>query len=228
MNLVNPPNILTKLTQRNFIWKIFTDKPVIYLTFDDGPIPEITPFILKTLDEFHAKATFFCVGENVKKHPEIYSEIVRSGHKTGNHTFNHLNGWKTHSVKYIDNINKCTDYFSSDLFRPPYGKLKPSQLRKIKKEFSVVLWTVLSYDFDQQVSKEDCLNNVLTYTDNGAVVVFHDNLKAKNNLFYSLPRFLDFFTKKGYKFEILTKEICQTNLSRRLKIFKQAASYSFK
>ncbi len=226
MNLVNPPNILTKLTQRNFIWKIFTDKPVIYLTFDDGPIPEITPFILKTLDEYNAKATFFCVGENVKKHPEIYSEVVRLGHKIGNHTYNHLNGWKTHSVNYIDNISKCADYFSSDLFRPPYGKMKPSQLRKIKKEFSVVLWSVLSYDFDQKVSKEECLNNVLTYTDNGAVVVFHDNLKAKNNLYYSLPRFLEFFFQKGYSFEILTKEICQTNSSSRFGIFNHIASFN--
>jgi peptidoglycan-N-acetylglucosamine deacetylase len=132
MNFVNPPYLLSKLTQRNFIWQILTDKPTIYLTFDDGPIPEITPFVLNTLKEFNAKATFFCVGDNVRKHSDIFNEIIKEGHKVGNHTFNHLNGWKTHSGNYIENINNCENYFKTDLFRPPYGKLKPSQVLKLR------------------------------------------------------------------------------------------------
>ncbi len=218
MNFVNPPYLLSKLTQRNIVWRIQNDKPVIYLTFDDGPIPEITPFVLNTLNEYNAKATFFCVGDNVRKHNDIFKEIINSGHKAGNHTFNHLNGWKTHSSNYLENINNCENYFISDLFRPPYGKLKASQLIKIRKKYVVVMWSVLSCDYDQGITKEECLNNSISFADKGSVVVFHDNLKAKDNLLYALPRFLDHYSKKGFSFEILTKDLCEETLSQPFKI----------
>ena len=221
MNFVKPPFLLSKLTKNNLIWQIQTETPIIYLTFDDGPIPEITPFVLKTLRDFNAKATFFCVGDNVRKHPDIFNEIVVSGHKIGNHTFNHLNGWKTHSSNYIENIEKCNDYFTTDLFRPPYGKLKPSQVLDIRKTKAIILWSVLSYDFDQHITKEECLNNALSFPDKGAIVVFHDNIKAKDNMFFALPRFLEHFTNKGFTFEILTKALCEETLSKPFKILKK-------
>ncbi len=208
MNFANPPYLLTKLTQRSVTWKIRTNKPVIYLTFDDGPVPEITPFVLKELDKYNAKATFFCVGENALKHPDILKEIIEAGHKIGNHTYNHPNGWKSHTTKYIENINKCEEHFTTELFRPPYGRIKPSQLYKLKNSYHIIMWSVLSCDYDQQVSHEKCLDNVLSFTDKGSIVVFHDNLKAKNNLFYTLPLFLKHFKEKGFSFETLSGECC--------------------
>jgi len=220
MNFINPPYLLYKFTRRKIIWRIQTDKPVIYLTFDDGPNPEITSFVLKTLEAFKAKATFFCVGDNVRKYPDIFDEIKSLGHKIGNHTFNHLNGWKTHTENYIENIYKCGNYFTTDLFRPPYGKMKASQLLKIRKKFAVVFWSVLSCDYDQHITKEECLNNTDLFTGKGSVVVFHDNLKAKENLYFALPRFLENFSNRGYSFEVITKELCEETFSRRFKTFK--------
>jgi peptidoglycan/xylan/chitin deacetylase (PgdA/CDA1 family) len=213
MNFVNPPYLLTKLTQRNIIWKIRTMEPIIYLSFDDGPVPEITPFVLKELDKYKAKATFFCVGENACKHPDILKAVIASGHKIGNHTYNHLNGWKAHTAQYIENTNKCEAHFTTELFRPPYGRIKPSQLFKLRNRFDIVMWSVLSCDYDQQVSKEKCLDNVINTTDKGSIVVFHDNLKAKDKLFYSLPVFLKHFTEKGFSFEALSGEICKKSFS---------------
>jgi peptidoglycan-N-acetylglucosamine deacetylase len=185
----------------------------IYITFDDGPIPVITPWVLDTLNEYNAKATFFCVGDNIEKHPDIFSRILSEGHSVGNHTYNHLNGWKTKHKDYLDNILKCNSLLNSypqhvnphllPLFRPPYGKMKKSQIASLKSDFSIILWDVLSGDFDQTITEEKCLKNVLTKTRQGSIIVFHDSLKAKKNLFYTLPKFLEHFSKQGCKFSLL-------------------------
>ncbi len=201
MYLVNSPYLLRKFFSRNIIWNIPTQEKVIYLTFDDGPIAEITPLILKTLKEFNAKATFFCVGENVKKELAIFDEIIKENHSVGNHTFNHLNGWKTKTKHYVDNVFECEKFFKTSLFRPPYGKLKLSQFLRLKKNFKIVFWSVLSGDFDQNTSKEKCLKNAIDNTTNGTVIVFHDNLKAKTNLYYALPKYLEHFSLQGYVFK---------------------------
>jgi len=187
------------------VWK----KPsanTIYITFDDGPIPEVTPFVLNALADYDAKATFFCIGDNVRKYPEIYQEVIKAGHSIGNHTFNHLNGWNTDDEKYLENIDECAEYVKSDLFRPPYGKIKKSQIKKLKiqhPEIKVIMWDVLSGDFDQNLSPEKCLENVLRTTAPGSIIVFHDSLKAFDRLKYVLPKALDYWSNKGFVFKKL-------------------------
>jgi peptidoglycan/xylan/chitin deacetylase (PgdA/CDA1 family) len=186
------------------IWKMPDHEKVIYLTFDDGPHPEATPFVLDMLKEYQAKASFFCIGKNVVEQPVIYQRIVAEGHAVGNHTFNHLNGWKTSDAMYMDNIAKAKQYIDSSLFRPPYGKITPFQLKLLSKanfKLRPVMWTVLSGDFDGKRTKESCLRNVLKSTGNGSIVVFHDSEKAFVKMNYTLPKMLDYFKQQGYRFE---------------------------
>ncbi len=204
MYLVKTPFLLRWLYP-DLVWK----KPsanTIYITFDDGPIPEVTPFVLNALADYDAKATFFCIGDNVRKYPEIYQEVIKAGHSIGNHTFNHLNGWNTDDEKYLENIGECAEYVKSDLFRPPYGKIKKSQIRKLKTrhpDIKVIMWDVLSGDFDQNLSPEKCLENVLRTTAPGSIIVFHDSLKAFDRLKYVLPKALDYWSDKGFVFKNL-------------------------
>jgi peptidoglycan/xylan/chitin deacetylase (PgdA/CDA1 family) len=189
----------------NLVWKA-PSKDTIYLTFDDGPIPEVTPFVLKCLAEYNAKATFFCIGDNVRKHPDIYEQVLNSGHSVGNHTFNHLKGWDTNDETYLENINHCSQYVSSNLFRPPYGKIKKSQIRKLKiqqPDVQIIMWDVLSGDFDLTLEPERCLRKVLSKTCPGSILVFHDSLKAIDRLEYVLPLALKIWHKKGWKMEKL-------------------------
>lgn len=186
----------------NALWSINTTKKVIYLTFDDGPIPKITPWVLSELKKFNAKATFFCVGENVQKHPEIYKQIIENQHSFGNHTFNHINGFQTSNQQYQNNITKCAEFVDSKLFRPPYGKLKLSQNKLLRKHGNkVVFWDVLSYDFDKNVSSEQCFNNVINNAENGSIIVFHDSIKASANLKLVLPRVLEHYSNLGFTFK---------------------------
>ncbi|MDF1676439.1 MAG: polysaccharide deacetylase family protein [Vicingaceae bacterium] len=185
----------------NFIWKIPTPEKIIYLTFDDGPTPEITEWTLTTLKKFNAKATFFCIGNNVSKHPIIFNKIMREGHAVGNHTHHHLNGWHTNNETYLTNIKKCEEVVKSKLFRPPYGRIKKSQYELIKNDYQVIMWDVLSGDFDPKTSPEKCLNNVIHNTTEGSIVVFHDSMKATDNLKFTLPKVLAHFTEQGYRFE---------------------------
>lgn len=203
MYLTKTPSLLYKFYNSGDLWKFETSSKTIYLTFDDGPIPVVTPWVLDTLKAFDAKATFFCVGDNVKKHPEIFSDIKSQGHHIGNHTLKHLNGWKNSMPVYVDDVMKCDELVNSSLFRPPYGKISASQHRFLKKHFRFVFWTVLSGDFDQNITPEKCLENLNKYTKEGSIIVFHDSIKAKNNLFYSLPLFLEKFTSKGFKFKVI-------------------------
>src|SRR5690606_29450184 len=202
MYLVKSPFFLKKYYS-NFVWKIPTAEKIIYLTFDDGPTPEITEWTLATLKTFNAKATFFCVGSNVAKHPEIFQKIICDEHAIGNHTHHHLNGWHTDKEAYFRNIKKCEEVVKSNLFRPPYGRIKKSQYELIKEDYKVIMWDVLSGDFDPKTSPEKCLSNVINNTTEGSVVVFHDSLKAADNLKFTLPKVLEYFTEKGYRFEKL-------------------------
>ncbi|ERJ61279.1 polysaccharide deacetylase family protein [Sphingobacterium paucimobilis] len=175
----------------------------IYLTFDDGPIPEITPWILDVLKEYQIKATFFCVGANIVKHPDIFQRLLQEGHRIGNHTYNHLKGWDTPDDSYIENVRLCQTHTQSNLFRPPYARAKKSQINRLKKEFELIYWDVLSGDFDLSLSPEKCYNNVLKHTKNGSIIVFHDNLKAIPRVKYALPKVIEHFLKKGFTFETL-------------------------
>lgn len=202
MYLVKSPFFLKKYYS-NFVWKIPTAEKIIYLTFDDGPTPEITEWTLATLKTFNAKATFFCVGSNVAKHPEIFQQIISDGHAIGNHTHQHVNGWHTDKEAYFRNIKKCEEVVKSNLFRPPYGRIKKSQYELIKEDYKVIMWDVLSGDFDPKTSPEKCLSNVINNTTEGSIVVFHDSLKAADNLKYTLPKVLEYFVEQGYRFEKL-------------------------
>jgi peptidoglycan/xylan/chitin deacetylase (PgdA/CDA1 family) len=191
------------------VWEIPSQEKVIYLTFDDGPHPEATSFVLNTLKDYNAKATFFCIGKNVLDQPDLYERIITEGHAVGNHTFNHLNGWKTADSVYMENIAKAKKYIDSSLFRPPYGKITPFQLRLLAKEkfkLTPIMWTVLSGDFDAKLSKESCLENVLTAANNGSIIVFHDSQKALVNLQFALPKVLNYFKQKGFRFEKIVIE----------------------
>ena len=187
------------------IWSIPNKEKAVYLTFDDGPTPEITEWVLAELKKHEAKATFFCIGNNIEKHPGIFSKILQDGHAIGNHTFNHLNGWKIDKTAYVQNALQCEksiEAFSyrSKLFRPPYGKIKPSQARALRdKGYQVIMWDVLSADFDQQISPEQCLENVLRNVASGSIIVFHDSVKAYENLKYVLPKTLSFLAQNKYK-----------------------------
>lgn len=176
---------------------------VLYLTFDDGPHPEATTFVLEELRKFNAKATFFCIGKNVEQHSGIYSQILNEGHTTGNHSFSHLNGWKTNDRKYFEDIAKAKKYIDSTLFRPPYGKISKLQLKHLTQDFNmkVIMWSVLSADFDTAVTPEQCLKNVSLNARPGSIIVFHDSEKAYSRMKYTLPRILKFYTEKGYSFE---------------------------
>jgi len=200
---VRPPLILRIFDRKYISCSIPTDEKVIYLTFDDGPIPDVTPEVVRILEERNCKATFFCVGDNVKKYPEVFTLITGAGHAVGNHTFHHLNGWRTPPAQYVEDVDRCAEYVSTSLFRPPYGRFTPSQYFLLHKKYRFILWSVLSGDYHPGVSQEQCLSNVLNNTTQGSIVVFHDSLKASENLFYSLPRFLDSFLNKGYRFEAL-------------------------
>ncbi|SDM47358.1 Peptidoglycan/xylan/chitin deacetylase, PgdA/CDA1 family [Daejeonella rubra] len=187
-------------------WHKNRKEKIIYLTFDDGPIPVVTPYVLNTLKKFNAQATFFCIGENIDKYPEIFSEIISEGHTVGNHTQSHLKGWNTRDDDYLNNVRKCSELTGSQLFRPPYGRIKKSQITAINKQFpetEIVMWDVLSGDFDQTISARTCISNVLKNTRNGSIIVFHDSIKAFGRLEQSLPIILEKLSAQGFVFRTL-------------------------
>jgi len=201
---VKTPWLLKKIYS-SYIWSISTSEKILYLTFDDGPHPEITPFVLNELKKHDALATFFCVGKNVLAYPETYKQILNNGHSVGNHTQNHLNGWKTPNDVYLKDIAEAAGLIDSNLFRPPYGKITLFQARHLReamkgRKAKVVMWDVLSADFDTNVSKENSLEYVILRSSPGSIVVFHDSEKAHDKLSYVLPRVLHHFTQQGYRF----------------------------
>ncbi|HMC02055.1 MAG TPA: polysaccharide deacetylase family protein [Flavobacteriaceae bacterium] len=197
--------VLIKKMFPNYIWDIPSESYDIYITFDDGPTPNVTDKVLNTLKKYDAKATFFCVGENAKNYPELIRRIILEGHALGNHTNNHIKGWKTKTKEYLNNIDEASKVIDSNLFRPPYGQLMPKQGKKLIADgYKIIMWNVLSFDWDNTISKETCLDNVISKTKKGSIVVFHDSDKASINMLYSLPKVLEHFTKKGYNFKALT------------------------
>lgn len=186
-----------------YLWKVNTDKKVIYLTFDDGPIPEVTPWVLRQLEAFQAKATFFCVGDNIRKHTDTFRSILDAGHKVGNHTFHHINGWKTPTPEYLEDILQFDQLYQTSLFRPPYGRIKRSQADSLLPSRQIVMWSVLTRDYDSSYHEESCLKNAIKRTKPGAIVLLHDSLKAWKNMSYVLPRYLKYFSEQGYRFETL-------------------------
>ena len=219
--LVKTPSFI-KLFFRKWVWSFSRKEKVIYVTFDDGPTSEITEWTLNTLNKYNAKATFFCIGKNVAEHPKIFQKIIANNHAIGNHTNNHLNGLKTTTSAYIENIETSLKYLNknsklktqnpvlsvveaSKLYRPPYGKLTLSQSKKIReKGYKIIMWDVLSADFDTSISKEKCLENVIRNTKNGSIIVFHDSVKARESLQFVLPKILDYYTYKGLTFKKIT------------------------
>ena len=212
MYFVKTPKFIQNLFP-NFTWKIPSNEKVLYLTFDDGPIPEVTPWVLSQLRQYDAKATFFCVGENVKNHPEVFEQVVQEGHSVGNHTFNHINGWGTDNIPYFHNVRHCAHLVNSTLFRPPYGRLMPRQAQFLQRHYRIVMWDVLSGDFDEQISAEQCYNNVVNNANKGSIIVFHDSLKAQDKLTAVLPKVLEYFTAQGYRFECLNQQGFQSKPS---------------
>ncbi len=202
MFLHRTPKLIQKIYP-SLVWRKTTAQKKIYLTFDDGPIPEVTPWVLDELAIFNAKATFFCVGDNVRKHRDIFNKIINQGHSVGNHTYNHLNGWKTSTDEYIENVvladEEIGKHLNSSLFRPPYGRITRSQIKELKTK-QLVMWDVLTGDFSQTLDPEVILKKSVKCTTPGSIVVFHDHIKAFENLKFVLPRYLKFFFEKGYGF----------------------------
>ncbi|MGI0105147.1 polysaccharide deacetylase family protein [Salinimicrobium sp. WS361] len=203
-----------KLLYPKRIWDVPTREKCIYLSFDDGPIPEITPWVLDQLKKYNARASFFCIGDNVSKHPNIFRMVVEQGHTVGNHTHNHLNGWRTSVTAYLENVRQAQEVIERELpqktglknaiFRPPYGKIRNVQAKKLQQEgYSVVMWSIVSMDYDQRLSSEKVLQNVLKNAVPGSIIVFHDSIKAEKNLKAVLPQVLEHFQKQGYSFKAL-------------------------
>ena len=200
-----------KLIFTNLVWDIPNNEQKVYLTFDDGPIPAVTEWVLDLLKSEGIKATFFCIGANIQKHSEIYQRILNEGHQTGNHTFHHLKGWKTPTKEYVQNVQSCEIEMkkwgpnNTKLFRPPFGKITPNQVNALHNlGYKIIMWDVVSYDYNKAISSEKCLNNVITKSAQGSIIVFHDSLKAEKNLKYALPKALHFLKNNGCVFDVLT------------------------
>lgn len=198
INKPQPPLIIEKLFSRVF-WRIPQEQKTVYLTFDDGPVPIYTPWVLDVLDTYKVPATFFCVGENAQTYPDIFSEIQKRGHAIGSHTYNHLNGWKTANALYFENVCKAAQVVESKLFRPPYGKITLKQARVLSEKLTIIMWDVLSKDYDQTIDGETCFDNIKNYVSNGSIIVFHDSPKAFKNLEYALPKTIEWLQNEGYK-----------------------------
>ena len=205
MYTVKTPLLIKKLYP-NLRWNAENSEHCIYITFDDGPIPIVTPFVLNILKQYNAKASFFCIGDNVRKYPAIFEQIKNEGHVVGNHTFNHLNGWETNDSSYFNNFMLADELIGSILFRPPYGKIRRSQIKLFKNimpDLQIIMWSVLSGDFDLSLKPDNCLKKVLENTRGGDIIVFHDSLKAFERLEYVLPRALAYWSELGYTFKAL-------------------------
>lgn len=200
---IEQPPLFYRILFPECVWRLHRKRKCVYLTFDDGPIPEVTPWVLDTLDQYGVKATFFCVGDNVRRNPKLFEEIKRRGHNVGNHTMNHLQGIKVTSQRYLRNVLEAHRYINSPLFRPPHGLLRWAQASILREQFTIVMYDLVTRDYSNKLSGEDVLNNVKRYARKGSIIVFHDSLKAEKNLKYALPRAIEWLKSKGYTFELI-------------------------
>ena len=199
---VRPPFLFKKIYSE-LTWKLPGEGKTMYLTFDDGPVPGVTTEVLEILDRFNAKGTFFCIGKNIEENPGIFQQVKDKGHAVGNHTYHHLNGWASNDKLYFESTERTRSLVQSKLFRPPYGRITKSQINLLLPRYQIIMWNVLSYDYDKDVSEQECLQNVLTHSGEGSIVIFHDSVKAASRLRYALPRMLEHFTKEGYQFKAI-------------------------
>jgi len=203
MYLVKTPALLKPLA-KDLLWHVETAQREVYFTFDDGPTPGVTEATLDLLKQYNAKATFFCLGKNTEANPELFSRIALEGHAIGNHTYDHPDGWKTSQITYLRSVLRAKQTISSKLFRPPYGRIMPAQVSALKNHFQLVMWDVLSADFDNANSPQQCYENVVNNATPGSIVVFHDSMKASTNMLYALERSLDYLSRDGYIFRALS------------------------
>ena len=191
---------LTKYLFPSLVWKKNTDQKKIWITFDDGPNEKVTPYLINVLEKFDIKATFFIIGNQAKKYPELVKLIINNGHKIGNHSFSHLNGFSTNNNKYLEDVEQAKKYIDSDIFRPPYGKITPFQIKNLKKDFKIIMWDIMSWDFKENIYPNKIYKNVIDNVENGSIILFHNNLKSYNNLKNSLEIILEKLKEKGYQF----------------------------
>lgn len=202
INLPQPPRFAEKI-YCNVLWRLPRTNKTVYLTFDDGPVPFYTECVLDILEQHGVKATFFCVGENIEKHPEVFKKLRTLGHSIGTHTHNHIKGWSTNFITYYKNIRKAAELAHSKLFRPPHGQIKLLPAFVLSTRYKIVMWDVLSKDYSEELTPEECFDNVRHYVRNGSIIVFHDSQKAHKNLMYALPKTIEYLKAKGYSFALL-------------------------
>ena len=201
--IIEQPPLLYRWLFPGAIWRINKSEKCVYLTFDDGPIPEVTPWVLDLLDKYNIKATFFCVGDNVRKYPEVYQMVLDRGHLVGNHTFNHRQGIRSFTKRYVANVELASEYIKSDLFRPPHGHLRFNQFFWLKKRYKVVMWDVVTRDYSWRMNAKEVFDVVKKYTRNGSVIVFHDSLKAEERMKDALPKSIEWLLEQGYTFKLI-------------------------
>jgi peptidoglycan/xylan/chitin deacetylase (PgdA/CDA1 family) len=185
------------------IWRLATAQPSIYITFDDGPVPEVTPQVLEILDKYQVKATFFCVGENVARYPTLFGEVLAHGHAVGNHSYNHLRGTQTSTQRYVENFEKADTLIKSPLMRPPYGRITPAQRRILSQKYKIIMWDYITYDFDARYNAQSIMRDIKKYSRNGSIVIFHDSIKASKNMLEVLPLAIEYWQSQGYKIEAI-------------------------
>jgi peptidoglycan/xylan/chitin deacetylase (PgdA/CDA1 family) len=203
MKFYSAPFWIRALYPKNLTWRIKTSQPEVFLTFDDGPIPDVTPLVISILKKYNIKATFFCVGENVQKYPDVFKLLLKDGHAIGNHTYHHVKAWKTDYKSYLSEIEECNKLVTSNLFRPPHGQITRKLAQTLKKDYRIIMWSALTGDYDKKLSKAQCLANAIQNTRPGSIIVFHDSLKASERMEYVLPLYIEYCIKQGYTFGTL-------------------------
>lgn len=202
MFIEQPPQLIRCLYP-SAIWRMDKDKKAVYLTFDDGPIPRVTPWVLDVLDRYGIKATFFMVGDNIRKHPDEFRMVVERGHRIGNHTFNHIRGLSYDINSYLENTDKaCRMMMNTNLFRPPHGYMSPKQYAELKKRYMIIMWDLVTRDYNRKFTGEQILQKVKKYARNGSIITFHDSLKSEENIRYALPKAIEWLMEQGYEFKI--------------------------
>lgn len=205
MLIAKIPRILSR-SFKKLTWELPGEESVVYLSFDDGPTPEVTEWVLKQLDKYGAKGTFFCLGKNVKSNPGIFQKILSEGHSVGNHSYSHLKGFRVSIKNYVENVMKARELIDSPLFRPPYGRIRTRQAIQLRKQFRIVMWSVLSVDYDRRLSSETVVNNVISNVRSGSIIVFHDSIKASKNLYEALPKVLEYLRSHGFEMRAIPLE----------------------